>query len=105
MPTATATASAPAMKSPPLQARHLHPFAGVLSYLVPRLGQIYQGRVGKGVLFLVCIYALFFYGMYQGSGTVTVDDKVYRVSSNVYLPDSVNKTNNPFGLPDLLVNL
>jgi hypothetical protein len=105
MPTATATASAPAMNSSPAQARPLHPFAGVLSYLVPGLGQIYQGRVGKGVLFLVCIYALFFYGLYQGSGTLTVGDTTYRVAGNVYLPDSVNEANNPFGLPDLLVNL
>src|SRR5437763_670048 len=42
------------------------PFAALLSYLVPGLGQIYQGRVGKGVLFLVCLYALFFYGMFLG---------------------------------------
>jgi TM2 domain-containing membrane protein YozV len=50
-------------------------FAGFLSYLVPGLGQIYQGRVGKGLLFLVCLYGMFFYGMYLGSW------------SNVYLPD------------------
>jgi hypothetical protein len=43
------------------------PLAALLSYLVPGLGQIYQGRVGKGVLFFVCVYALFFYGMYLGS--------------------------------------
>lgn len=40
--------------------------AAVLSYLVPGLGQIVQGRVGKGLLFLVCIYFLFFFGMYLG---------------------------------------
>jgi hypothetical protein len=40
--------------------------AGVLSYLVPGLGQIYQGRVGKGILFLVCLYGLFFAGMAMG---------------------------------------
>ncbi len=43
------------------------PTAAFLSYLVPGLGQIYQGRVGKGVLFFVCIYTMFFYGMYLGS--------------------------------------
>jgi hypothetical protein len=107
MPTATASARAPATKPPAAQARPLHPFAGVLSYLVPGLGQIYQGRVGKGVLFLVCIYALFFYGMYQGSGTATVGEKTYRVSGNVYLPDSVTDSpnNTPSQFPDLLVNL
>ena len=28
------------------------PGAAVLSYLVPGLGQIYQGRIGKGLLFV-----------------------------------------------------
>src|SRR5262245_66453159 len=58
----------------PLPPRKIDPFAAVLSYLVPGLGHIYQGRVGKGVLFLVCLYVLFFYGMYLGQG------------KNVYLP-------------------
>ncbi len=57
-------------KSSPPPPRELQPLPGLLSFLVPGLGQIYQGRVGKGVLFLVCIYALFFYGMYLGSGAV-----------------------------------
>ena len=57
-------------------------FPGLLSFLVPGLGQIYQGRVGKGVLFFVSIYALFFYGMYLGSGTVKAGEpeKTYTVS-------------------------
>jgi hypothetical protein len=49
--------------------------AAFLSYLVPGLGQIYQGRVAKGLLFCVALYSLFFYGMYLGHGL------------NVYLPD------------------
>ena len=52
------------------------PLAGFLSYLVPGLGQIYQGRIGKGLLFLVCLYGMFFYGMALGKG------------KNVYLPDT-----------------
>jgi hypothetical protein len=51
-----------------------NPLAGILSYLVPGLGQMYQGRFGKGLLFLVCLYGLFFYGMWLGSW------------KNVYLP-------------------
>jgi len=51
--------------------------AGVLSYLVPGLGQIYQGRIGKGILFLVGIYGLFFYGMFLGKW------------QNVYLPQAI----------------
>jgi hypothetical protein len=40
--------------------------AGILSYLVPGLGQVVQGRIGKGLLFFVCLYFLFFYGQYLG---------------------------------------
>jgi TM2 domain-containing membrane protein YozV len=65
---------APSKTAPPV-VRPLAPGAAVLSYLIPGLGQIYQGRVGKGVLFLVCLYGLFFYGMYLGSW------------KNVYIPD------------------
>ncbi|MGF1578509.1 MAG: DUF6677 family protein [Gemmataceae bacterium] len=43
------------------------PLAAFLSYLVPGLGQMYQGRVAKGVLFLLSLYALFFFGMYLGN--------------------------------------
>jgi hypothetical protein len=68
------------------------PLAAFLSYLVPGLGQIYQGRVGKGVLFFVCVYTLFFYGMYLGSWR------------NVYLPDTAD-TSNPWNLPTLPANL
>jgi hypothetical protein len=71
---------------PPQPARQLHVGAGILSYLVPGLGQIYQRRYAKGILFFVCIYVLFFYGMYIGSGSVTINGRKYTVNSNVYLP-------------------
>jgi TM2 domain-containing membrane protein YozV len=61
--------------------------AGILSYLVPGLGQIVQGRVAKGLLFLVCIYSLFFYGVYLGTASVQLGERTYRINSNVYLPD------------------
>ncbi|MFO0845617.1 MAG: DUF6677 family protein [Gemmataceae bacterium] len=81
--------------------------AGFLSYLVPGLGQITQGRVGKGLLFLVCIYTLFFYGVYLGTGSVTIDGKTFHVSSNVYLPDAAEdpQPGAPRQLPPLLQNL
>ena len=41
--------------------------AAFLSYLLPGLGQIVQGRIGKGVLYFVCLYGLFFYGLSMGS--------------------------------------
>ena len=97
----------PTVKSstPPL--RELQPLPGLLSFLVPGLGQVYQGRVGKGVLFFVSIYALFFYGMYLGSGTVKAGEpaKTYTVSGNVYLPEAP-KQSAPFqNLPPLANDL
>jgi len=90
-----APAPARPANAPPIQ---YHWLAGVLSYLVPGLGQIYQGRVAKGVLFLVAIYGMFFYGMYLGSW------------SNVYLPAIAKEEkdgyeNNPMHLPLFLANL
>ena len=80
------------------------PLAGFLSYLVPGLGQMYQGRIGKGLLFFVCLYGLFFYGMLLGKGEARAGDVTYTVSSNVYLPDTADK-NNAWGMPRLLANL
>jgi hypothetical protein len=54
----------------------MDPIAGILSYLIPGLGQILQGRFAKGIVFFVSLYALFFYGMYLGKW------------KNVYIPDS-----------------
>jgi TM2 domain-containing membrane protein YozV len=72
-------------RNPPSVVPTYHALPALLSYLVPGLGQIYQGRVGKGILFLVCIYGLFFYGMALGDW------------KNVYLPDTA-KVNDPLGL-------
>jgi hypothetical protein len=72
--------------------REYDPLAAFLSYLVPGLGQVSQGRVGKGLLFCACILTLFFYGAHLGHG------------SNVYLPDSAEETN-PLNLPPLAADL
>jgi hypothetical protein len=66
--------SGPSNNVPPPH-RRVSVFAAVLSYLIPGLGQIYQGRVGKGILFFVCLYGLFFTGMAMGDWKV------------VYLPE------------------
>jgi hypothetical protein len=60
-------------------------FAGILSYLVPGLGQISQGRTGKGVLFMVCLLSLFHVGEAMGNW------------QNVYIPtdDNPNGPRNP----------
>ncbi len=98
MPSSTNPADKNPLPPPPPYA----PVAALLSYLVPGLGQMVQGRVGKGLLFLVCLYTLFFYGLFLGRGyaAVTTDDGrvvEFRVSSNVYLPSSADR--NP-GQPD-----
>ena len=95
-------------KSPPLAPpREIQPLPGFLSFLVPGLGQIYQGRVGKGVLFFVSIYALFFYGMYLGSGTVKAGEPeaTYTVSGNVYLPEAPKQSAPFLNLPPMMNDL
>src|ERR1700754_3938853 len=64
-----------AVSSPALPPVKPDPVAAVLSYLIPGLGQVYQGRVGKGLLFFFGLYTLFFYGMAMGQWR------------NVWLPD------------------
>jgi TM2 domain-containing membrane protein YozV len=100
--------SAASVPDTSLVERPSDPIAAVLSYLIPGLGQIYQGRIAKGILFFVCIYTLFWVGVYLGSGTVHLKrgDSVetYTIPSNVYLPDTMEQ-NNPFNLPRLAANL
>jgi hypothetical protein len=48
--------------------------AGFLSYLIPGLGQMYQGRYSKGVLFMVSLLGMFMLGQAMGRW------------QNVYLP-------------------
>jgi TM2 domain-containing membrane protein YozV len=102
------SSAAPSVKSSSLAEHPTNPVAAVLSYLIPGLGQIYQGRIAKGLLFFVCVYTLFFLGVYLGSGTVRLHKgdtvETYTVTSNVYLPDTADQ-NNPFNLPRLPANL
>jgi hypothetical protein len=51
--------------------------AGVLAYLIPGAGHLYQGRTFKGVLYFVCILGTFFGGLRLGEGAV-----VYNVPRN-----------------------
>src|SRR5262245_5810575 len=44
--------------------------AALLAWLVPGLGHIYQGRVGKGLLYSFCILGLYFTGMVLGEWKV-----------------------------------
>ena len=71
-PQLSAETDDPMQHLPPVK---LDPLAGFLSYLIPGLGQVSQGRVGKGLLFFFGLYLLFFYGMWMGQWR------------NVWLPD------------------
>ena len=67
----TATAAAAAPEPGELEIDLKDPWlAAFLAWLVPGLGHFYQGRIGKGVLFSVCILGTFFYGLYIGNGQV-----------------------------------
>lgn len=79
-------------RNPEPAPRPFTPMAGLLSYLVPGLGQMVQGRFGKGLLFFLSLYGLFFFGMALGDW------------SNVYLPDTA-EANNPWKLPDIAANV
>ena len=63
---------------PPLPPVKLDWIAMLLSFLIPGLGQVYQGRIGKGLLFFAGLYTLFFYGMWMGQWR------------NVWLPDAAD---------------
>lgn len=75
----------------------------ILSYLVPGLGQIYQGRVAKGLLFMICLYALFFYGMALGQWRNVYIPIMVRQADRQY--PELYKQKNPFGLPLILMNV
>ena len=91
MPTPPAFAIRPTQE-PPVRTYPYSPLAGFLSYLVPGLGQMSQGRVSKGLFFLVSLYALFFVGMYLGDW------------KNVHIPDTA-AVNGPTNLPRFLANI
>lgn len=67
--------------------------AGLLSYLVPGLGQLVQGRISKGLLFLFGVYGLFFYGWFLGQW------------QNVYFGDTVTRDQQRWSMPHVVINL
>jgi hypothetical protein len=44
--------------------------AAFLAWLVPGAGHLFQGRIGKGLLFFVCIIGTYSFGFYLGEGRV-----------------------------------
>jgi hypothetical protein len=77
--------TAPPNTAVPIEPWQPAPFAALLSYLVPGLGQVVQGRVGKGFLFMVSLLGMFFLGQAMGQWR------------NVYLPepDEMHRLENP----------
>lgn len=57
------------MTNPPIEPLPLRdPYlAGLLTWLIPGLGQLYQGRIAKGLIFFFCVLGLFFAGFQQGN--------------------------------------
>jgi hypothetical protein len=57
------------MSSSPVPLRNPYR-AAFLAWLVPGLGHYYQGRVGKAILYAVCILGLYFAGFVLGHGKI-----------------------------------
>ena len=57
------------MAQPPVSLRNPRT-AAFLAWLVPGLGHVYQGRVGKGILYAVCILSLYAIGFVMGEGKI-----------------------------------
>jgi hypothetical protein len=65
--------------------------AALLSYLIPGLGQIYQKRYGKGMLFMVALLGMFMLGQAMGEW------------QNVYIPPETGPGRRPRNLVTSLV--
>ena len=77
---AKVTFNPPSADAAPIEVDLKDPWlAAFLAWLVPGLGHLYQRRIGKGVLFFVCIIGTFVYGMYIGNGRV-----VYAATTDVF---------------------
>jgi hypothetical protein len=81
MPAPQSTATPEEIPLPPVK---LSWVGAVLSFVIPGLGQVYQGRISKGLLFFFGLYLLFFYGMWMGQW------------QNVWIPDERD-------LPDIVL--
>lgn len=57
------------MSAPPVELRNPR-LAAFLAWIFPGLGHIYQGRIGKGVLYSVCILSIYFIGFAIGEGKI-----------------------------------
>jgi TM2 domain-containing membrane protein YozV len=44
--------------------------AALFAWLIPGAGHLYQRRTGKGLLFMICILSIYFFGLALGEGKV-----------------------------------
>jgi len=51
-------------------------WAGILAWLWPGMGHLYQGRIAKGILYMVCILGIFFFGLILGGGHVVYAGRI-----------------------------
>lgn len=70
-PEQTAAEKALAEWYAPVQVHLKNPWlAALYAWLWPGAGHLYQGRTGKGILFMVCVLATYFFGFALGGGRV-----------------------------------
>jgi hypothetical protein len=70
-PTPAPVPTPPKKPAAPLRIDLRDPFLAVfLAWLIPGAGHLYQGRWGKGGLFMICILGTFFLGLWIGEGRV-----------------------------------
>jgi hypothetical protein len=69
-PAAPAKSPAPVDESPLVIDLRDPYVAGLLAWLIPGAGHLYQRRYAKGILFLVCILGTYFFGLALGEGKV-----------------------------------
>ena len=80
--------------------KEYHPLPAFLSYLGTRpRPNLPRPNCQRRVIFFVCLYVLFFYGQFLGSGSATLPAEItgdvettFRIHSNVYLPDAYAET-------------
>lgn len=76
--------------------------AAFLAWLIPGLGHFYQGRTGKGLLFMFTILGTFAYGMYLGDGRVVYASTTNPIKNFAALKDRWHYACQlPVGLPAL----
>ena len=73
--------------------------SGMLAFLIPGAGHLYQGRWFKGCIYFFCILGAYFGGMQLGEGAVVYQKPIGRNIRNVTLTFLAQS---PIGIPSLV---